>query len=157
MSTATDFAVGEVVAGVRIPTREDTVGKFVRRFGHTGAVIETPAGETRVIAKAQRYVPGAEWLSGNRPPVPRQESTPIYSAVVEEHALDTTPEWPEPETEVLPVDRPTVEFARIQPAGLWRRFVDRLAAVRWSGARVTFGSLSALVFVGSGALWTVIR
>ncbi|MFI6302124.1 hypothetical protein ACIBCH_09650 [Amycolatopsis thailandensis] len=151
MTAAIEFVAGDVVAGIRIPTREETFGKFVRRFGHTGAVIETLDGETRVIAKAERYVPGAEWLSGERPPVPMREPTPLYDELVESRARAVVPEWPESEAER------TVEFARIQPAGLVRRLVRRLGLVRWSGTRVTAVVSSSVLFVGSGALWLVNR
>lgn len=150
----TEFAEGDAVAGIRVPNRAAAHGKFVRRFGKTGAVILTDSGETQVIAQARPYTAGEQWLSGEVPE--HGERTPIFDAVFEEHALDTAPEWPEPETEVLPVDRPTAEFAAVKP-GVFRRFMRRLALVRWSGTRVTFGAASAVVFVVSGALWTVIR
>lgn len=68
--------------------------------------------------------------------------------------------WPsvEPETGDAVVMWPPI-VAEPKPAGLVRRFVRRLKAVRWSGTRVTFAVASSTVFgaVGAGALWQVIR
>lgn len=145
-----DFAEGDTVVGKRLQTGVEIRGKFVRQFGVTGAVVDTDDG-VRVVLDAKPFTPGDEWLSGERPPVPDQESTPLYDEISERLALAAganVPEWP--------VEQ---EFARATPAGLWCRFNRLVKSVRWSGLRVAYGALSALAFVltGAGALWQVIR
>ncbi len=84
----------------------------------------------------------AAWLSGERPPLPHREKTPIFDEVTKElaavEAVEPEPEWPTAEP-----DEPTVEFERVTPERFWRWLRSR----RWTPARVVVGSSSALVLL----------
>jgi hypothetical protein len=91
-----------------------------------------------------------DWLSGELPPVPRDDSTPLFDEVT----LRFAPVWPV----VEPSEDGTVpSMPPVKPAGLVRRAVRRFRLARWTAGRVTWGLSSAVLFVGSGALWLVIR
>lgn len=101
-----------------------------------------------------------EWLSGERPPLPRREKTVIFDAEFADRFNSATaelPVWPaaEPvEGGVPPVwprgaEPPTVEFAPVRP----RRSMKRWLLDNLTVKRIAAGGLSAVVFVVTGAGW----
>lgn len=120
MSAANDLRIVEMLAGATFAP---------------GAKLVLPSGMELDSSTANTVV-NPDGLP-ERKPLPHGQNTPIFDDVTERFARAASPdvpEWPEPDTEE--VADSTVEFARVKPAGVWRRFVRRLRLVRWSVSRV---------------------